>query len=242
MLRSRPDRPDPVRYPISIIFLHVSMKRIATALSSLVGLVALSGLASAQFGPTPSITDIPVRQADAPGNIVINGVNLGLVTEVTIDNVSVPIIRARQNRVIAGPLGPELPRFAQVRVAGGNSFSTGTLSLLPTLKAERRGFVVYPTIHNGATGTYILRHQYQAIVNQADFGIYGRRFLSPFATVGGVGFIPDANPFPVQPFPLPIEIGQIGEEFKLQAEVSNDTTSLVRYTNLAVVNGFGDPQ
>lgn len=218
------------------------MKRIASALSSLAGLVALSGLASAQFGPTPSITDIPVRQADAPGNIVINGVNLGLVTDVTIDNIAVPVIRARQNRVIVGPLGPELPRFAQVRVAGGNSFSTGTLSLLPTLKAERRGFVVYPTIHNGATGTYILRHTYGDPVNSADVGIYGRRFLSPFATIGGAGFIPDGNPFPVQPFPLPIEIGAIGPEFKLQAEVSNDVSGLVRYTNMAEVNGFGDPQ
>jgi hypothetical protein len=217
------------------------MKRIASALTSLVGLVVLGGVSSAQ-GPSPSITNIPDRQADSPGNVVINGVNLGLITDVLIDNVAVPIVRVRSNRIIVGPLPQQLPRFANVRVTNGNASSVGTLSLLPTLKAERRGFVVYPTIHNGATGTYILRHQYQPIVDQADVGIYGRRFLSPFATVGGVGFIPDANPFPVQPFPLPIEIGQIGEEFKLQAEVSNDVSGLVRYTNLAVVNGFGDPE
>lgn len=219
------------------------MKRIAKAFTSLAGLVALSGLASAQFGPAPSISNIPVRQADSPGNIVINGVNLGLVTDVTIDNVAVPIIRTRTNRVIAGPLPAQLPHFAEVRVSGGNSFSTGVLSLLPTLKAERRGFVVYPTIHNGDTGTYILRHSYQdPLSNATDPGIYGRRFLSPFATVASVGFIPDANPFPVQPFVLPIEIGAIGAEFKLQAEVSNDTSGLTRYTNLAIVNGYGDPQ
>jgi len=217
------------------------MKRIASALTSLAGLVVLSGISSAQ-GPSPSITNIPVRQADSPGNVVINGVNLGLVTTVLIDNAVVPIVRVRSNRIVAGPLPQQLPRFASVRVTNGNASSTGTLSLLPTLKAERRGFVVYPTVHNGDTGTYILRHQYQSTVNFEDFGIYGRRFLSPFATVASVGFIPDANPFPVMPFPLPIEIGQIGEEFKLQAEVSSDTSGLVRYTNLAVVNGFGDPQ
>lgn len=217
------------------------MKRITSALTSLAGLVVLSGISSAQ-GPSPSITNIPVRQADSPGNVVINGVNLGLVTTVLIDNAVVPIVRVRSNRIVAGPLPQQLPRFASVRVTNGNASSTGTLSLLPTLKAERRGFVVYPTVHNGDTGTYILRHQYQSTVNFEDVGIYGRRFLSPFATVASVGFIPDANPFPVMPFPLPIEIGQIGEEFKLQAEVSSDTSGLVRYTNLAVVNGFGDPQ
>jgi len=218
------------------------MKRIATALFSLVGLVALSGLVAAQNGPVPSISNIPVRQADAPGNVVINGVNLGLVTDVKIDNVSVPIVRARSNRLIVGPLGPELPRFAEVKVSGGSNSATGTLSLLPTLKAERRGFFVYPTIHNGDTGTYILRHSFAEPVSFSDFGIYGRRYLSPFATIGGVGFIPDANPFPVQPFPLPIEIGFIGPEFKLQVEVTSDASGLVRYTNMAVVNGWGDPQ
>ena len=219
------------------------MKRIATAFSMLLGLAALSGLASAQNGPVPSISNIPVRQADTPGNIVINGTNLGLTTEVTIDDVAVPIIRARSNRVIVGPLDPQLPGFAEVKVSGGNNSSNGTLSLLPTLKAERRGFVVYPTIHNGGSGTYILRHSYQKpIVDFVDPGIYGHRFLSPFATVGGAGFIPDGSPFPVQPFPLPIEIGAIGAEFKMQAEVSIDESGLVRYTNLAVVNGWGDPQ
>ena len=218
------------------------MKRIATALSAFLGLLALTSAATAQFGPQPDITAIPVRQADNPGNIVINGSNLGLVTDVKIDGVPVPIIRTRVDRIIVGPLDPQLAHFAAVRVSGGNSSDTGTLSLLPTLAATRRGFAVFPSIHNGDTGTYVLRWSYQPdLLNIADKGIYGRRFLSPFATVASVGVFPDANPFPLAPFALPIEIGSIGEDLKLQGECSAPTSGLVRYTNLAEVTGFGNP-
>jgi hypothetical protein len=218
------------------------MKRIATALSAFLGLLALTSAATAQFGPTPDITSIPQRQANSPGNIVINGSNLGLVTDVKIDGVPVPIIRTRTDRIIVGPLAPQLAHFAAVRVSGGNSSDTGTLSLLPTLSATRRGFAVFPSIHNGDTGTYILRYTYQSdLVSIEDKGIYGRRFLSPFATVSSVGVFPDANPFSVAPFALPIQIGTIGENLKMQAECSATTSGLVRYTNLAEVVGFGNP-
>ena len=219
------------------------MKRIATALSAFFGLLALTSLSAAQFGPQPDITSIPQRQADVPGNIVINGSNLGLVTDVKIDNVPVPIIRTRTDRIIVGPLAPQLPHFASVRVSGGNSSDTGTLSLLPTLSAQRQGFAVFPSVNNGDSGTYILRWSYQPDLSFAlDPGIYGRRFLSPFATVASIGVIPNANPFPLPPFALPIEVGAIGEDLKMQAECSATSSGLVRYTNLAVVNGFGDPQ
>ncbi|MEQ1892755.1 MAG: hypothetical protein ABL998_09455, partial [Planctomycetota bacterium] len=207
------------------------MKRIATALSAFAGLLALTSLSAAQFGPTPDITSIPQRQADSPGNIVINGRNLGLVTEVKIDNVSVPIIRTRTDRIIVGPLAPQLAHFASVRVTGGSS-DTGTLSLLPTLSASRRGFAVFPSVNNGDTGTFVLRYSYQAdLANAADAGIYGRRFLNLFSTVASVGVFPDANPFALPPFALPIEIGSIGEDLKMQAECSSTSSGLVRYTN-----------
>jgi len=219
------------------------MKRIATALSSILGLVALASVSSAQFGPQPDITSIPVRQADSPGNIVIFGSNLGLVTDVTIDDVAVPIIRSRTDRLVVGPLAPQLAGFASVKVVGGNSNDTGTLPLLPTLSASRRGFAVFPVIHNGDTGTYILRWSYQAdLLDIADVGIYGRRFLSANSTVASVGIFPDASPFVGAAFPLPIEIGAIGEPLKMQAECSSTSSGLVRYTNLAQVTGFGNPQ
>jgi len=218
------------------------MKRIATILSSSLGLVLLASATAAQ-GPVPNITSVPQRQADNPGNVVINGTTLGLVTEVRINNVPVPIVRVRADRIIVGPLAPQLPGFATVKAFAGNNTDTDTLSLLPTLTAQRRGFVVFPTINNGDAGTYILRYSYQAdLVNVADFGIYGRRFLSPTATVIGAGILPDANPFPAMPFALPIEIGLIGEDLKMQAECFSNTSGLTRYTNLAQVTGFGNPQ
>lgn len=218
------------------------MKRIATVLSSFLGLAALATVTAAQNSPRPDITSIPVRQANSPGNVVINGANLGLVTDVKIDGVPVPITRVRADRLIVGPLGPELPRFANVVVTSGNSSDSGTLSLLPTLSATRRGFGVFPVIHNGDTGSFILRRSYQAELNNSiDPGIYGRRFLSPFATVVEMGFFPNADPFPTSPFILPIEIGSIGETLKMQAECTANSTGLIRYTNLAEVEGFGNP-
>jgi hypothetical protein len=217
------------------------MKRIATVFSSLIGLVALASLASAQNGPRPDITSIPVRQADNPGNVVIFGNNLGLVTSVKIDNVVVPITRVRADRLVVGPLGPELPRFANVVVSGGSATDSGTLSLLPTLSATRRGFGVFPVLHNGDTGTFVLRRSYQAdLVNFADQGIYGRRFLDLTSPIVGAGVFPDANPFPVQPFLLPIEIGFIGNTLKMQAECTT-STGAARYTNVAEVEGYGNP-
>jgi hypothetical protein len=216
----------------------LSMKRLATLLLTLVGLSAFAGTAAAQFAPVPKITSVPQRKSYAPANVAILGSNLGLATDVKVNGVSYPVVRRTATRLVVGPVAPQDPGFGLVEVFSTSSVATAPISLVPTLTGTRRRTRVDLVLNNGDTGTYVLRYSYSVLGAPAvDQSVYGPRFLGLNAPALAVGVFADASPLALSTL-LPVQIGQIGADLRLQAQCSADTAGLDAYTNLVTVPGF----
>jgi len=218
------------------------MKPRSIVLRSVAGLVLLASAGLAQTGPIPAISSIPSRNAFAPGNVVVNGTNLGLVFDVKVNGISLPIVRVTAARLVAGPLAPQAPGFAPVQLVHGRGTATGTLALTPTLTAGRRGLRVTSTLDLRAAGSYVLRLSYTPLTTPVvDPGIYYGRWLPLDATVLSAGVLPDATPL-VQTSRIPVQVGLIGAPLGLQADCTIGAEQVRSYTNLAILLGFGAQQ
>lgn len=209
--------------------------RLATLLLTLVG---LSASAAAQSAPVPKITSVPQRKSYAPANVAILGSNLGLATDVEVNGVSYPVVRRTATRIVVGPVAPQDPGFGLVEVFSSSSVATAPISLVPTLAGTRRRTRVDLVLNNGDAGTYVLRYSYSVLGAPAvDQGVYGKRFLGPNAPPLALGVFADATPVGLSTL-LPVQIGQIGADLRLQAQCSAATAGLEAYTNLLTVPGF----
>lgn len=214
------------------------MKSIATLFLAAVGLVSVAGSAAAQAGPVPRITSVPQRFSYAPTNVAILGTNLGLAMDVKVNGVSYPVVRVTAARIVVGPVPPQDPGFGTVEVISASSVATAPISLLPTLSGTRRRTTVNLTLANGDTGTYVLRYAYTMLGSPVvDEGIYGKRLLPLASPVLTAGVFTDASPVTISAL-MPVQIGQIGSNLRVQAQCTADTAGIEAYTNLAVVPGF----
>lgn len=216
------------------------MKLLTPLVLTLAGLAALEGASAAQNAPVPHITSIPTRKAWAPGNLVVNGTNLGLAFAVELDGDPLPIIRATAARLIAGPLTARDPGFGAVEVISGRGVEMGSVEFLPTLAAIRRGLRLNVRLNNGEPGTYVLRYSYSPAGPAFDPGIYGPRHLPQFSNVLLAGVFPDADPVNL-PLVMPLDLGFLGAPLRLQATCFAATSNMTAYTNLGQVKGFGNP-
>jgi len=210
-------------------------------LRSLTGLLFLASTALAQQ-PTPVIGSIPSRNAFDPGRVVINGSNLGLILDVRVNGISLPIVRVTSTRLVAGPLAPQAPGFAPVELIHGRGTVSGTLELTPNLQSSRRGLRVTSRLNNGGAGTYALRFATAALpAPEVDAGIYYGRLLALDAPVLSAGVFVDATPLTVTNR-IPAQVGLIGAPLFLQAHCTVEAELVESYTNLATVAGFGQHQ
>jgi hypothetical protein len=209
--------------------------------------LALAGLAlasstAAQNAPVPVISSIPNRKPWAPGNLVVNGSNLGLALQVKLDGQTLPIIRVGATRLVAGPLSPRDPGFGLVELVSGRGVESGTVEFVPTLTAARRGLRLSVRLNNGEPGTYLLRYSYSPFGPVSDPGIYGPRFLPTISNTLFAGIFPTSAPVTLNNLPMPIDIGLIGRDLRLQATCTGSVSNVTAYTNKAQVPGFGDPK
>ena len=218
------------------------MKFISRLVPALLGLALIAQSAAAQAGPVPTISSITAKKAWDPGYVIINGSSLGLVTQVKLNGVPIPIFRVKSNRILAGPVAPQDPGFGTVLISNGSSGDTGPIEFLPTLKAVRRGARLVTTLNNGEAGTYILRYSYQSYGPASTPGIYGPRFLGANSAVLFAGVFPDSGPVQIPGLYLPVEIGFLGNPLRVQAECYAATSNVTAYTNFAEVPGYGITQ
>lgn len=214
------------------------MKRIATLLASL---SLLASAAFAQAAPVPNITGVPqTRRAYSTNNLGLTGTNLGLITTVKINGVSVPIVRTTATRLVVGPVPLQDPGFGTLEAIHGTGTITRTLPLLPTLTGERRYTRMNVTLNNGEPGTYVLRSAYSVLGSPAtDQNIYGKRNLGILSSTLAVGVFADSNPVALNGMLLPAQIGLIGSPLFIQAECFAATSNVTAYTNLVSIPGFG---
>ncbi|HEX6885971.1 MAG TPA: hypothetical protein VF530_21535 [Planctomycetota bacterium] len=202
-------------------------------------LLASTGLAQQ---PTPVIGSIPSRNAFDPGRVVINGSNLGLVLEVKVNGISLPITRVNATRLVAGPLPPQPPGFAPVELIWGRGRLNGILELTPNLSCSRRGLRITSRVNNGDAGSYVLRFSTAALAEPVvDVGVYHARLLPLEAPILGGGVFLDATPVTVT-HRVPVQVGMIGTPLFLQARCVVGAELFESYTNLAQVSGLGQHQ
>ena len=218
------------------------MKALKLLTLALAGLTALAGVAAAQNAPTPNITSILPRKFWAPGNLVVQGSNLGLAFQVNLDGNPLPILRVTPVRLVAGPLSPREPGFGAVDLIHGRGVESGVVEFVPNLTAFRRGMRVTMRLNNGEPGTYVVRYSYAQSTPVVDPEVFGTRHLPLSANTLVAGIFPDASPLTLPGVTLPIELGLIGAPLRLQATCFGSTNNVTAYTNLVLLPGFGNPK
>ena len=204
--------------------------------------LVLAGSVAAQAGPVPQVSSIPNRKPWAPGNLVINGTNLGLVFEVRLDGQSLPILRSSSTRIAAGPLSVRDPGFGQVELVSGRNVQTGVVEFVPTLSAARFGLRLRVRLNMGEPGTYVLRYSYGSAGPVIDPGIFGSRHLPTISNALFAGVFPNSAPITLTGLSMPVDIGLIGSNLHLQATCYGSVSNVTAYTNLFEVPGFGNPK
>ncbi|MSR64017.1 MAG: hypothetical protein EXS08_16460 [Planctomycetes bacterium] len=217
------------------------MKRIT---SLLVSLSLLASAAMAQAVPPPTITGFPqTRRAYSTANLGITGTNLGVVTAVKVNGVSIPIVRTTATRLVVGPVPQQDAGFGTLEAIHGRGTIVNTLPLLPTLKGERRYTHMNVTLNNGEAGTYVLRSSYTVLGSPAaDQSIYGKRYLGLFSSTLAAGVFGNADPVALNGILFPSQIGLIGAPLFLQAECFAATSNVSAYTNAISIPGYGQHQ
>lgn len=202
-----------------------------------IGVLLLASPAAAQFSPT--ISSIPSLKAFAPGRLVVRGTLLDFVTEVRVNGTPIPILSSGGSRLVAGPLAPQPPGFATVRLVFRRGSVTGRLELTPTVQASRRGLRVTTIINNGDVGAFALRFSYTRLgALEVDPGIYFGRLIPMDSSTLVTGVLEESAPTTVVAR-LPIEIGLVGAELHLQALCTVGAAGVQSYSNLAIVPPFG---
>jgi hypothetical protein len=165
----------------------------------------------------------------------IFGSNLGLVYQVLVDGMEIPILNNTGVKIAAGPLAPRAPGFVPLRIRSLLGDDDAELELLPSLVARRRmGTLLSIRLNAGDTGTYVLRATYEPLVaGVAVGGVHHLSFINPLAGTTSVlqaGVFPDANPVS---FTLlrPYYIGLIGAPITLQAACAIGTEGIASFTN-----------
>jgi hypothetical protein len=219
------------------------MKLCTSSLLAVASLALAAPALSAQVGPSPDISSVPARKSYSPGSVVINGTNLGLVTQVRINGVPTPISHVRPNRIVTQPIAPLNPGIGTVQVIGGSASDSAPIEFLPTLIAIQRGFRLTLKLNNGDTGTYAVRFSYaNPSGGVLDPGIYGPRYLGIYASTIIAGVFPTASTLTLTGLTIPVQVGQIGAPLQLQALCYSPANNVTAYTNLATVPGITPPQ
>jgi hypothetical protein len=139
---------------------------------------------------TPTVTHVGSGMARAPGRIEIQGTGLGLIQEVRLDDVVMPVVRSTPYSLWIEP-GPQDPGFGKLELFYPRGVLTESLTFAPTLVANHKRNVVELTIDNGASGGfYALSYSLHLRSAQLAYsGIYYMDFLdmSVTRTFGLVG-------------------------------------------------------
>lgn len=148
-------------------------------------LVGAASLAQGQVFDIPivrdarrvDVTHVDASMAFAPGLVSLYGRNLGLVTEVRLGDLVVPVVRNDGARLMI-QLAPQDPGFADLRVFQGQRSLERKIEFLPSLKAQWRNGRVGLTLHPGAPGWYVVLFSFRRLDTPNQYpGIYYSEWL-----------------------------------------------------------------
>jgi hypothetical protein len=152
-----------------------------------------------QLANQPVVTHVGYGMARDPGHIQIQGKNLGLIQEVRLDGVVVPVVRNNSYSLWLDLL-PQEPGFGQLELFYPRGVLTESVSFTPTLVADHRPAGTLLTMDSGDSGgfyslSYSIRMRSEPLshlgiyyMNMIDTGIYNSGvvgadfFESRFAT------------------------------------------------------------
>jgi hypothetical protein len=102
---------------------------------------------------TPTVTNVGSGMARAPGRIEIQGTGLGLVQEVRLNDVVMPVVRSTPYSLWIEP-GPQIPGFGKLELFYPRGVLTESLAFTPTLVANHMLRKIELTIDGGAPGGF----------------------------------------------------------------------------------------
>lgn len=108
-------------------------------------------------GPTIKITDVETTMAYEPGGVAIRGTDLGLVRQVRINGVSVPIIRRTEVLVEIEPR-PQDPGFARLELVSPLGIAESKIEFTPSLQVSSANDALRLTQHGGEPGPYWIHY------------------------------------------------------------------------------------
>jgi len=131
-----------IRYSLSVIALALG-----------VATIGFAGEGDKRPVNPPVVTHVGSGMAPAPGHIVIEGKNLGVVQEVRLDGALLPVLRNSGYQLVIAPPAQE-PGFAKLELFYPRGVIATTLEFTPTLVANRQAQRIDLTLHGSAWGDF----------------------------------------------------------------------------------------
>jgi len=122
--------------------------------------------------PGVSITHVDAASALAPGRIDVLGTQLGLITEVRVAGVPVPVLHNDGSRIVIQP-GDQVPGFGVLELFQPGRVHTAPIEFLPSLGAHWRNGRVSLRLHPGESGWYLVLYSFRMLETPNTYtGIY----------------------------------------------------------------------